>query len=298
MFEAMNNFIQVVEAGSFSAAAQQMNKNASSVARQIDKLEQELGAPLFTRSTRRLELTLAGKSFYQQSLEIMNAMEQAKQSVKQDCREIKGQVALTSFDSYGRDRIAPLLPAFCDRYPEAQVALSLDNQVIDLYQSPFDLAVRHGRPADSNLVMKRLHVDSAKLVASPTYLDQHPPLQHPEDLKHHNCLTFYRQRQHTYWYFKQGQKQHKIKASGSLSSLGGDPILQWVKAGVGITLTSNWLVEDTLAQGELVEVLPSWQAKLTENEPPSIYMVWTPTAAQKPVVRSLIEFLTENLTSY
>jgi DNA-binding transcriptional LysR family regulator len=297
MFEAMQNFIQVVEAGSFSAASQVLNKNASSVARQIDKLEQQLGARLFNRSTRRLELTLAGQGFYQQSLDIMAAIEEAKHSVQQKCDEIKGQIAISAFDSYGRMRITPLLPRFCETYPQTQVALSLSNSVVDLYESHFDLAIRHGRPSDSNLIMRRLQIDTAKLVAAPEYLAKHPPIEHPDDLKQHNCLTLHRQRQHTYWYFQQEHHQHKIKVTGSLSACGGEPLIQWLKEGLGITLISEWIVADALASGELVEVLPDWQGQLNSNEAPSIYMVWTQAAAQKPAVRSMIEFLTEHLGS-
>ncbi len=295
MIEAMQHFVQVVETGSFSNASKRLSKNASSVARQIDKLEQELGTPLFSRSTRRLELTLAGQSFYQQSLDILSAIHEAKQSVKQGCTEVRGTVAVSVLDSFGRQKIAPLLPRFCALYPHARAALSLDNTVVDLYQSHFDLAIRYGKPADSNLIMKPLLRDRTRLVASPSYLAQHPEIRHPEDLKRHNCLTFHRQRQHTFWYFQQDARQQKIRVNGSLSSCGGEPMVAWAREGLGITLMSQWIIDADLQAGNLVEVLPEWRASLTEANASNIYMVWTPTAAQKPVVRCLIDFLFDHI---
>lgn len=291
MFDAMQDYIQVVEAGSFSQAGKVLNKNASSVARQIDKLEDELGAKLFKRSTRRLELTLTGESFYQQSLEIISALDQARQSVRQDAAEVKGAVAISAFDSFGRLKIAPLLPGYCEQYPHVDVALSLNNSVVDLYQSHFDIAIRYGKPADSSLIMRPLVRDRTRLVASPEYLNGNPGIQHPDDLKHHRCLTLHKQRQLTYWYFDQGREQLKIKVRGALSSCGGEPLIDWCRASLGLTLLSEWCIEKELAEGSLVEVLPQWNASLSEVDSSSVNMLWTAAKAQNPAVRSLIDYI-------
>lgn len=295
MLDAMEHFIQVVETGSFSAAGKILNKNASSVARQIDKLEAELGARLLNRSTRRLELTLSGQSFYHQSVEIVNAVSEARSSVQQHSDQVRGSVSVSVLDSYGSRKITPILPEFCQTYPYVNVALSLDNSVVDLYESPVDLAIRYGRPVDSNLIMKSLDRRGHLLVASPSYLDNAPPIRQPEDLKDHPCLTLHRQRQHVFWYFQKAGEQRRIKVDGPLSAKGGEPLIEWAKQGLGITLITHWGLEPELERGELVEILPEWRASLMENNRAEVYMVWTPTATQKPAVRCLIDYLCRKL---
>ena len=295
MLEAMRNFIQVVDAGSFSQASKTLRKNASSVARQIDKLEAELGTQLFCRSTRRLELTLSGQSFYQQSIDILNAVQNAKQSVKHDSKDVSGTVVVSVFDSFGRLEIAPLLPKFNQLYPSSKVALSLDNSVVDLYNSDVDICIRHGKPNDSNLIMKPLVKDQVKLVASPKYIDENKTIEHPDDLKNHNCLTFHRQRQHAFWHFKKDNQQLKVKVAGRLSSCGGEPMIQWAKEGIGLTLMSHWCIKKELESGELIEVMPEWRPQLNESNTTQIYMVWPPGATQRPVVRHLIDFISERI---
>ena len=300
MFESMATFVEVVETGSFSAASKKLNKNASSIARQVSRLEQELGAHLLNRSTRRLELTLAGESFYQQAVEILRSLTQAKDSVKADLGDIGGSLHLTCVDSFGKFKIAALLPEFRKRYPNTQCAISLDNNQVNLYESHFDLAIRYGRAADSSLVMRPLLKDRMRLVASPAYLQQHAEIRHPEDIKQHECLVFHRLRQHSFWHFWQSspQRQHyKIRVDGVLAACGGEPLVQWAKQGLGLTLMSEWIIQDDLAQGRLVEVLPQWQAGLNEATDNAFYMIWAPTRAQRPVVRAFIDFLAEQFES-
>lgn len=295
MFEAMQHFVAAVETGSFSQAGQRLQRNASSVARQVDRLEQMLGTKLLQRSTRQLELTLEGQAFYMQSLDILRAVDEARQSCSNTDADVTGQVAITAFDSFGRDRVVPLLPAFYRQYPQSRIVISLDNNVVDLHDGPFDIAIRFGKPVDSSLIMKSLIRDSAVLVASPAYLQARPAILQPEDLRGHTCLTLYRQRQHTYWYFRQAEARHKLRIEGTLSACGGEPLVRWLLDGVGICLISRWFVAPYLASGELVEILPTWQAGLSDSNEAEVYLLWKAQSARRPVVRAMIDFLTTRL---
>ena len=295
MFDAMQHFIHVVESGSFSKAGQRLNKNASSVARQIDRLEADLGARLFTRTTRRLDLTLDGQNFYQQCQDILQTLEETRQSFQTASPLIEGQVRISALDSYGDEKIIPLLPVFQQRYPRTQVTISLDNTLLDLHQTNFDLAVRHGRPVDSNFIVKPLVKTHGVLVASPDYLANHPPIREPEDLKLHNCLTLFKNKQHTYWQFSKGDITKKLRVEGTLSACGGRALIQWAKQDLGITLNANWYADQVLASGELVEVLPNWQASIVGQEDAMVYMMWQASRARRPVVRAMIDFLAEHL---
>lgn len=295
MFDAMQHFVQVVEAGSFSHAAKRLNKNASSVARQIDRLEEDLGVQLFTRTTRRLDLTLHGQSFYQQCQDILKNLEETRQSFKAISPAIEGEIRISTLDSYGDEHLVPLLPKFLERYPNTRVTLSLDNSLIDLHEKPFDLTVRHGRPADSNYIYKPLALTGGVLLASPHYLAQHPPIKDPEQLKDHNCLTLFLSKQHTYWQFSKGNSTKKIRVEGRLSACGGRALIAWARQGLGITLCSSWYAKDLRESGELVEVLPDWRASITGQEQAMVYLLWKATAARRPAVRAMIDFLAEHL---
>ena len=297
MLEGMVHFVRVVEAGSFSAAAQLAGMNPSSVTRRIDQLEAELGARLLVRSTRRLQLTPQGEQFYSQCVDILASVENARQSFRQPNADIQGSIAVTTFDTLGRETLVPLLPEFRAMYPETRVSLSLKNQLVDLYDSPFDLGIRYGKPTDSNLISRPLIKTSGVLLASPKYLVSRPAIKAPEDLHHHDCLTFYRPRQFAWWHFRNGSEYRKIKVVGSLSADGGTPLIMWCRRGQGIALVSRNFAEKEIREGSLSVVLPQWTAALSELDDASIYLVWTPAAGRKPIVRAMIDFLVQKLAS-
>ncbi|MDQ5881479.1 MAG: hypothetical protein QG616_1309 [Pseudomonadota bacterium] len=295
MFDAMQTFLDVVDAGSFSAAAGRQNKNASSVARQIDKLEQDLGVRLFERSTRRLDLTQSGLVYHERVRQILQDVRQAGDELRQTPGDIEGEVAITAFDSFGRVVLAPLLPDFSVRYPQASIVLSLDNSVVDLYNSNMDIAVRFGPPQDATLRTRKLLDNDTVLVAHPDYLARQPPIAQPADLRRHNCLTLHRQRQHVFWHFERGDERIKVRVAGNFSSCGGDPLVAFASAGHGVLLISRWLVEEEMRQGALVRILPEWQAHFNEGDSGAIHLVWRANAAQRPVVRAMLDFLAERL---
>lgn len=295
MLEALAQFVQVVEAGSFSKAATRLNRNASSVARQIDKLELELNTKLFLRSTRRLELTPQGESLYRQCLDILLSVDRVRESFASCPEDVEGEVCITAIDSYGSERIVPILPQFLQRYPRAHVVLSLNNTIVDLNEGKFDLAVRHGRPVDSTFISKPLEASTPVLLASPKYLAKHSKITSPEDLKAHACLTLYRHRAHTYWYFKREAEQQKIRVNSVLAADGGAPLLRWTMEGMGIAMLTTWCCEQHIQSGALQVLLPDWTPGFDEQQNKSVYLLWSPAKAQRPVVRAMIDFLTDSL---
>ncbi|MCP5267653.1 MAG: LysR family transcriptional regulator [Zoogloeaceae bacterium] len=297
MFDAMQTFLDVVETGSFSAAAGRQNKNASSIARQIDRLEQDLGVRLFERSTRRLDLTQPGLTYHERVKQILQDIRLAGNELRQTPGEVQGDISITAFDSFGRTVLAPLLPEFSSRYPQASIILSLDNSIVDLYNSPMDIAVRFGPPQDATLRTRKLVDNETVLVAHPDYLALQPPITQPADLRRHNCLTLHRQRQHVFWHFERSAERIKVRVAGNFSACGGDPLVAFAVAGQGVLLISRWLVENEMRQGQLVEVLPDWQARFNERDSGAIHLVWRANAAQRPVVRAMLDFLVDRLTT-
>ncbi|BFM51373.1 LysR family transcriptional regulator [Marinomonas sp. THO17] len=295
MFEAMEQFVRVVELGSFSKAADSFGKKPSSITRKINQLEHEVNTKLLIRSTRRLELTPDGEQFYNQCKQILASVHTAKHSFIKENTRVEGRLGIATFDTLGRAILVPLIAKFRQKHPKINIAISLDNNLTDLHKSPFDLAIRYGRPDDSNLLFRPLRKMPNVLVASSSYLEQSALLESPEDLKIHSCLAFYRSRQHTWWYFRKGTEQRKIRIDPSLSSEGGTPLLMWAKAHQGIALVSKYFIEKDLATGDLVEVLPDWQASLTEQDNAILYLVWKSSSAQKPIVRAMINDIVAEL---
>lgn len=295
VFEAMEQFVRVVELGSFSAAAESLGKKPSSITRKVNQLEHEVKTKLLIRSTRRLDLTPDGEQFYNQCKQILQSVHTAKHSFVKEDAKVDGSVGIATFDTLGRSVLVPLIAQFRDKHPDAKIAISLDNNLSDLYKGPFDLAIRYGRPDDSSLLFRPLRKMPNILVASPSYLQESAPIESPEDLRSHACLAFYRSRQHTWWYFNKGAEHRKIRIDPILSSEGGTPLLMWAKAHQGIALVSRYFIEKDLVSGDLVEVLPDWQASLSEQDNALLYLVWKSSSAQKPIVRAMINDIVAEL---
>lgn len=283
----------MVELGSFSKVGAVLNMAPSSVARNIDNLESEIGVSLFKRSTRQLLLTEEGQVFLQGASKLLMDADALKASMQDTNAEPEGLIRISCFDSFGRLGVCPYLPEFLALYPKVQVEIELDNQLVDLNSENIDLAIRVGRPQDSALHARMLMSNHTLLCASPEYLRQHPAPKKPQDLSQHNCLLLSHDRQKTYWHFRKGDQYNKAPVQGNLSSRGGTPLLEAAVAGAGIVLLSGWMMADYIKQGKLQVCLPGWQSSLYEGSSGEIYAVYHGSKYPKPGVRALIDFLLE-----
>lgn len=293
MLDRIRILAQVVESGSFSRAARALNLAPSSVTRTIDGLEQQLGVPLFKRSTRQLVLTDQGEYFLARSLPLLEEADQLVQSLQPLSGAPQGGLRVSVFESFGAAWLAPRLPVFLARYPGVRLEIELDNRLVDLDAENVDLAVRIGRPLDSGLHARRLLANRTLLVASPDYLATHGEPAHPGDIAHHNCLIRGQGRQRQHWHFQQGAERQRVAVQGNLASIGGTPLLCAAKAGCGLLLLSSWMVQQGLDEGSLLPVLPDWQASPYEDRHDEIYAVFRGGRFLKPQTRAFIDFLIE-----
>src|SRR5258708_795062 len=153
---AMAAFAAVAETRSFTAAARRLHASKSLVSRQVAALEAELGARLLQRTTRSLTLTEAGRSYYESVARILADIAEANLSVSQLQATPRGRLRVNAPMSFGLRHIAPAIPDFLERYPEAALAMAVNDRFVDPVDEGFDLAVRDGRPVDSSLVARRL----------------------------------------------------------------------------------------------------------------------------------------------
>ncbi|ABZ77825.1 transcriptional regulator, LysR family [Shewanella halifaxensis HAW-EB4] len=295
MLSAMRIFIKVVELGSFSKAAEVLNMAPSSVARNIDNLEQDFNAVLLKRSTRQLLLTEAGEQFLTGARKLVSDEESLKASLSQQELQPEGVLRISVFEGFGRVKVCPILPGFLAQYPKVKIEIDLDNQLVDLHSENIDIAIRIGSPADSSLHARMLMTNQTSLCASPTYLAQFGSPKKPDDLLQHNCLLLDRDRQRTYWHFHKAKQYKKVPVQGNLTSRGGTPILEAAIHHGGIVLLSSWMMDDLIQDGSLVRCLPEWTPSLSEQSSGDIYALYSGGKHMRPVIRAFIDYLVKAL---
>ena len=181
-------FVRVVDEGSFSAAARFLGITPSSVSRQVSQLEDELGARLFHRTTRKQSLTETGEIYLRHARRIVADLEEARLAVRRLVDTPSGSLHVTAEADFAVAFVAPILPEFFDRYPEVQLRLSMSAGRMDLVDSGIDLAIRMGHLDDSSLIARKIAVSRSLLCASPAYLAKHGRPTHPRELEAHSCL--------------------------------------------------------------------------------------------------------------
>lgn len=291
MLKLTRVFIKVVELGSFSKAAKVLNMAPSSVTRCIDKLEDELGVTLLKRSTRQLLLTDKGAIFLNGSNKLVSDSDHLLMSLSNQSIEPKGNLRISTFESFGRLNICPLIPEFLERYPNIHIEIELDNKVVDLGGENIDLAIRIGIPEDSSLKSRKLLSNHTHICASPNYLSKHDDIEQPQDLSFHNCLLLNQQRQRTYWYFKNANRNIKVPVNGNLKSKGGTPLLEAALQGLGVVQLAKWMVIDFVNSGDLVICLKDWESLLNENSNGNIYAIYKHNPYPNPNIRLFIDYL-------
>ena len=298
---AIKTFVRVAEAGSFSAVATEAGVTQSSVSKQVAALERELGARLFSRTTRSLSLTEEGLRYFENVRRLVLEMEGAEESLRQGSDQVKGLIRLAAPVGYTRLKLMPLIQAFMAAHPNVQVDMQLQDGFIDLVEQGIDVAVRIGELADSSLVARRIGTSHRVLVAHRDYQRRLPPGRSlptaPQDLARHNCLIYTELSARNIWSFTPspgstippGTRQ-SVTVRGDLQTNSSEVMRFAILAGMGIGYSPDWLVDAELKSGEVQRLLPDWQAP----EAP-IHLVSPRERRHSARVRVLGEFLARGL---
>lgn len=294
---AMKLFVRVVETGSLTQAGRELVLAPSSVTRQINALEDELGVRLLHRTTRRVSPTEPGRLYYQDAKRILAQIEQAHQDIAAHRSKPAGLLRVTAPITLGHRRIAPLLGGFMRKYPEIRVHLTLTDSMSDLVEERMDVAIRVGTHEGANLVARKLISMRRALCASPAYLKKAGKPRTPSDLPAHQCITFDYGPGSELWYLidKRGKAQ-EIALSSRLHTTSTDAIHEAVLAGVGICVLPHWMVEADLKRGRLVELLPEYRADLSPEPDQWIHAMYF-HRNPAPKVRVFIDYLVEALAT-
>jgi len=293
MLSLIRIFIKVVEQGSFSKAGRILNMAPSSVTRKIDALENQLDVSLFKRSTRQLILTTEGELFIEGANKLITQANELTASLKTKHTEPEGSLSISVFESFGRIHVSPVLAEFLEKYPKVNLEIELENRMVDLNKEDIDLAIRIGRPVDSNLRARKILSNQTLICASPKYFNRYGIPETPEDLMQHNCLALNSKRQIKFWYFQQAKTSKKIAVTGNLSSTGGTILLDAALKGTGIIQISSWMVGNYISEEKLQVCLSDWNSSLHENSSGEVYIVYRNNSFIKPAVRKFIDFLVE-----
>lgn len=259
LFDSMRIFVRVVERGSFSAVARELNMGQPAVSKQIRALEHYLGGPVFARSTRHLALTDQGQGFYRHCQDILGQLDTATRSFASGQEQIAGPLRITAPVSYGRLSIAPLIPSFLQRYPQVRIDLRLSDQNEDLLKENIDLAIRIGVVKSEGLVAVSLGSSPRRVYAAPAYLERHGLPREPAELAGHNCIAFTLLEHYDRWHFTRGAQAFAVAITGNVTSNSSEAIREMVLGGLGISLSPQWLFAADVEQGRVRSVLDDYQ---------------------------------------
>ena len=258
-FEAWAIFATVADRGSFSAAAEALGLSKATVSKAITRLETSLGTRLFHRSSRRVALSESGKALALQAKELLEMGREAEELARADAAELTGAIRLAAPMALGALHVAPAIAAFEAEHRCIHVELHLSDERVDIIGEGFDLAVRIANLPDSALRTRRLGDILSPLVASPAYIDAHGGPDHPVDLADHRCLSYTNLAVPDVWSFeREDGEQIQVRVSGPLSTNSGDAMLPALRAGLGIARLPGFYVDEDLAAGRLVALLPQW----------------------------------------
>lgn len=287
---AMRAFRRVVEFGSFTAAAAELNQSHTIVSRQIRQLEILLSAQLLNRTTRRFALTEAGQAYYERCKQILDQVDDAAQAIASHQARPSGVLRINAPQAFGTMELLSWLPAFILENPELRVDLVCNDRYVDLIEEGFDVALRLAHALDdSTYIAKRLAKSELLLVASPGYLRQHGIPQQPGDLKGHNCLTYsLASKPNDYIFTAADGTSHPVVVRGNLQANTGIALRSAALAGLGIAATASFIVHKDLQRGALVRVLPTFSLR-----PRELYVLYPQNRHMSPKVRAFVTFASE-----
>ena len=287
--DGMRVFAQVVDAKSFSAAADRLGMSKSLASRHVSALEGALSVKLLNRSTRRLSLTEAGALFYEHCARIVQEAELAEQRLTRTQSEPAGVVKVTAVPAFAMRHLLPALTEFYQKYPKIQVKLSCSNRAVDLGDGGFDLGIRVSFNPAPNLVARRLAPNRSVLCAAPAYLQRRGMPRRIEDLRKHECVMFPPLAPKGVWTLRRAGRKYSVSVAGAFETDEIDVVRGAVAAGLGIGILPVYMVGDALQQGQLVPLLRQFQV-VPES---AIYLVYLPNRTLSSRVRALIDFLVE-----
>lgn len=256
---AMEVFIRVVETGSFSAAARDMRIGQPAVSKLIAALEDRLQVRLLVRSTRHLHPSEAGQAFYERARRTLAEADEADSAARGEGTGLEGRLRVCASVTFARLHVVPRIGAFMAAHPDLRLDLVMDDRYVDLLEENIDVALRAGELPDSSLTARRLATCDRHVVASPAYLERMGTPSAPIDLLEHSAIVYTQGLVAAEWRFQRGTAETSVRIPTRLSFSAAEGVREAVIAGLGLAISSRWMMEPELASGRVVPVLADWK---------------------------------------
>jgi len=284
---SMRHFVEVVRESGFTPAADKLGLSRAQISKSVMQLEAHLGTRLLNRTTRRISLTETGKVYFERCLSILDDIDELEASTSEQSKTPKGRLSICAPTSFGILHLQSALTDYLNQFPEVQITLSLSDRFVDVVEEGFDVVVRIAELDDSSLIARKIAPCKRVFCASPEYLKSHSPVQVPQDLAIHHCLTYSNDLRPDTWTLEGPGGIESVKVNGPVCADNGDMLKAAALNHMGITLLPTFIVGEDLKAGNLVQVLKDYC-------PPdiAIYAVFPSRRFLSAKVRTFVDHLT------
>ena len=288
-------FSTLAASGSLSAAARELGLTPAAVSKRLTQMEQRAGVPLVNRTTRRMMLTPEGEVYLEHARRILDEIDALSELLGSAKKSPKGLLRVNATLGFGRSHVAPAISRFVNRYPQVAVQLQLSVTPPPLTDDAFDVCIRFGEPPDTRVVARRLAPNRRLLCAAPSYIAEYGMPITPRELVRHNCIGI-RQGDEAYgvWRLATGRgaarKTEAVRINGNLTTNDGEIAVKWALDGHGVLMRAEWDVNEYLADGRLVQVLPGF-----ETPGADIFAVYSQRHQMSARIRTFVDFIAGEL---
>ncbi len=290
-FKRMQVFCRIVELGTFTAVAKELNLSSMMISKYMAELEKSLSVTLINRTTRKLSLTEAGKSYYHRSKQLLEDLAELDESTSEIGQNVKGLLNISVSIDFGSLYMVNAIRDYQALYPEVEVMMTLENRPINLSDGQYDLTIRVTDFLKPGVIARKICKTHLGLYASPNYLKEKGSPESLEALMQHCCLHYKDTPHREKWIFHQQGETIKIKPNWHFASNNGLVLCQAAAAGMGIVQAPDLSVINYLKTGELVELLPDTRLYTNNLAVYAIYM-------QRKFLPAKITTFTEFLIAY
>jgi LysR family transcriptional regulator for bpeEF and oprC len=288
--QAMEVFVQVVDAGGFSRAADNMQLPKATVSTSIQQLEAALSVKLLHRTTRQVTVTADGAAYYERCLRILADVKDAEESLSRTRLSPAGRLRVESPTGLASEILIPALPEFFERYPDIQLELGSTDRPVDLIEEGVDCAVRGGALPDSNLIARRIGMIHFVTCAAPAYLARYGTPQHPRELERHRCVNYFSAKTGKVydWDFTKDGERIQVPLPGVIALNDSTAYVAAGLVGLGIIQMTDYLLLQHVHAGRMVQLLPDWQ-----SDPLPVHIVYPQNRHLSAKVRVFVEWVAE-----
>ncbi|MBB5609140.1 MULTISPECIES: LysR family transcriptional regulator [unclassified Janthinobacterium] len=293
--QAMEVFIQVVDAGGFTRAAENMQLPKATVSTLIQSLEASLSVKLLNRTTRHVSITSDGAAYYERCVRILSDVREAEESLSRTRLSPSGRLRVDAPTALASELLIPALPDFFARYPDIVLELGCSDRPVDLIEEGVDCAVRGGELGDLNLIARRVGQLHFMTCASPGYLAQHGTPTHPNDLTAHRGVNFFSAKTgKTFdWDFTRDGERIQIAMNSHIALNDSNAYTAAGLAGLGVIQMTHFMLEPLKRQGRMIELLEDWH-----SDPLPIHVIYPPNRHLSAKVRVFVEWVADMFSTH